>query len=373
MNYFIGILFILSVVFSACSSNEEEQYKRTIIVYLGRDNNLSGSGEDKISSMLEGWDGEHGNLIVYQDIAGGKSSLLQAYRQNGTNDVKTIYENENENSADPDVFRRVIHDAITFYPADSYGLILFSHATGWLPELTYSSPRSLIIDTGEDEQKEMELKDFAAAIPDGCFDFIIFEACYMAGIEVAYELKDKTDYILASSAEIVSPGFKEIYASSFNKLFTREAHLKSFTEDIYNLFSTSDAYYKSGTFSLIRTVGLRDLANYLNANIDITQTVDMNDIQSFDTKRYYHLFFDFEDCYSRILKSQTLHEELTKLIDNCIIYKGATPLYFDNNPSWGGFVINHHSGLTTYIPREQFPYLNKAYREYLWYKDVFEK
>ena len=34
----------------------------------------------------------------------------------------------------------------------------------------------------------MEITDFAMALPDHLFEFIIFEACNMAGIEVAYEL-----------------------------------------------------------------------------------------------------------------------------------------------------------------------------------------
>lgn len=34
------------------------------------------------------------------------------------------------------------------------------------------------------------------ALPDHLFEFIIFEACNMAGIEVAYELRNKAAYIM---------------------------------------------------------------------------------------------------------------------------------------------------------------------------------
>ena len=47
----------------------------------------------------------------------------------------------------------------------------------------------------------MEITDFAMALPDHLFEFIIFEACNMAGIEVAYELRNKAAYIMASSAQ----------------------------------------------------------------------------------------------------------------------------------------------------------------------------
>ena len=62
----------------------------------------------------------------------------------------------------------------------------------------------------------MELADFASALPlpnHRKWDFILFEGCYMGSVEVAYELKDKTEAIIASPTEIVSPGMTEVYPS----------------------------------------------------------------------------------------------------------------------------------------------------------------
>lgn len=39
----------------------------------------------------------------------------------------------------------------------------------------------------------MEVSNLAKVIPYMSFEYIIFEACYMAGIEIAYELKDKAN------------------------------------------------------------------------------------------------------------------------------------------------------------------------------------
>lgn len=46
----------------------------------------------------------------------------------------------------------------------------------------------------------------ADAIPDGVFDFIWFDACYMSGIETAYELRDKCDTFVAYPTEVYTPG-----------------------------------------------------------------------------------------------------------------------------------------------------------------------
>jgi hypothetical protein len=354
---------------SCCDSDSEknkDEYKRTVIAYIGRDSNLTVNSEDKIQSMLEGWDGRNGNLIIYQDTAVGNSGLMEIYREKGENKIKTIREYENENSADPAIFKRVLNDATSLYPADSYGLIIFSHASGWLPEATLAAPRSFI----KDHKDEMELTDMAAAIPAGYFNFIVFETCFSAGIEVVYELKDKTDYIIASSAELVSPGLKEIYASSINYLFEKEPKLEAFTRNIFTLMSESDAYFESATLSLIKTEKLYDLGVFLHKYIDKEKISAVNpyDVQHFD--RYsYRLFFDFEDYYSRILNDNAPVQELKALLNECVPYKDATPSFLLD---WRGFEINHHSGLTTYIEQEDFPYLNQAYKKLAWYRAVFE-
>ena len=68
----------------------------------------------------------------------------------------------------------------------------------------------------------MELADFASALPlpnHRKWDFILFEGCYMGSVEVAYELKDKTEAIIASPTEIVSPGMTEVYPSALSYLY----------------------------------------------------------------------------------------------------------------------------------------------------------
>ncbi|MDR1881367.1 MAG: hypothetical protein LBR26_01105, partial [Prevotella sp.] len=97
--------------------------------------------------------------------------------------------------------------------------------------------------------------------------------------------------------------------------------------------------------------------------------VDVSAIQPFGRYSSRLLFFDFEDYFSRILKDAASREELSSLLDECVVYKAATGTFLLN---WDGFSITHHSGLTTYIPQEQYPYLNEEYKKLSWYKLVFE-
>jgi hypothetical protein len=280
-------------------------------------------------------------------------------RSTATETVVKTY--EESSSADPAVFASVINEVKAAYPAHSYGLILFSHASGWLPKATLTSPRSIIID----QRDEMELIDFAAAIPDHTFDFIVLEACFTAGIEMAYELKDKTNYILASSAEILSPGFSDIYADVVADIFSSTANLNAFARKAFEYFDSQSGEYRSATFSIIRTDKLQALAEWVkNAGVDLSENI-IGSVQHFD--RYsYHLFFDFFDSYRQTLTAAQ-SAELERLIGECVVYRVATPWFM---PQSSGFEIRTHSGLTTYIRQARFPFLNSEYSKLAWTKAI---
>lgn len=56
---------------------------------------------------------------------------------------------------------------------------------------------------GQDESNWMEIDELAEALPDHVFDFIMFDACYMASTESSLCFRDKADYILASPTEVL--------------------------------------------------------------------------------------------------------------------------------------------------------------------------
>jgi hypothetical protein len=350
----------------ACDRNDkiDAVTNRVVLVYLGGDNNLSGETYQKKEALKQGWNPSlQGRLLIYSDPSDDVPKLMEIVydnRQGATTEI-VVKTYEESNSADAAVFASVINEVKTAYPASSYGLILFSHASGWLPKGTLNSPRSITNDQGS----EMELIDFAAAIPDHTFDFIIFEACFTAGIEMAYELKDKTAYILVSSAEILSPGFYEIYADVLANLFSPKADLNTFAQKAFNYFNSQSGDNRSATFSIIQTDKLQPLAAWIkNARIDITGT-NINNVQHFD--RYsYHLFFDFVDTYRQTLTAAQL-DELERLIADCVIYKVSTQWFM---PQYNGFEIKTHSGLTTYIQQERFPFLNNSYDNLAWAKAI---
>lgn len=138
MKYIYAVCFLLLV----CGCHKENDTPvvlpaRTLLVYLGGDNNLDAETYDKLVQIKNGWeDGTDGNIIVYQDTPFKDSPRLMEIDGKSEKGYITIHTYDQENSASPQVLKRVINDVTRLYPAKSYGLIVFSHGSGWLPPHT---------------------------------------------------------------------------------------------------------------------------------------------------------------------------------------------------------------------------------------------
>ncbi len=359
-----GLIYIcLLCVFSlyACRKSalpDGTENLRTVLVYMGGDNSLSDETDEKIESLRKA-SVESGRLLVFQDALGSSPRLIEIKSGN----IILLKTYESENSASPAVFKNVLNDVEKSAPAASYGLILFSHASGWLPQRTIIKPSAVV----QDGKEDLELIDFAAAIPDKFFDFIVFEACFMTGIEVMYELQNKTEFIVGSSAEILSPGFTPIYPQLIPLLFSKEPDLKGFAQIFFNYYNSLKGDYQSATIAVIRTSGLQPLAFWLKSNVDRTlPSSDLKNVQKFDRYADYTLFFDFEDHLQRVSPAGS-HARLRELLNETVTYKAATNSFMKGS---SGFDIKHFCGLTTYIPQSGFPHLNEEYKKLRWVKEA---
>lgn len=80
-----------------------------------------------------------------------------------------------------------------------------SHGEGWLE---YQNPKTRWWgqDTGGKDYRMnlSDLNDVLRNTPH--LNFLLFDACFMQSVEVAYELKAHADYIIGSPTEIPAPG-----------------------------------------------------------------------------------------------------------------------------------------------------------------------
>lgn len=359
------ILYLFCYFLVSCqddSSGPEITSGRTVIVYLGVDNNFKGEEKEKIEALTKGWKSSfQGNLLVYAD-AGGKPFLTRIYTKKGKSVAEVVKSYEDSNSADPEVFNRVLRGIISDYPADSYGLVVLSHATGWLPVKTLGSARSVISDRGS----EMEIRDFAEALPEK-MDFIIFDACFMGAVEVVYELKDKADYIVGSPAEVLVPGF--VYTSMMTHLMAPVPDVTAVAREFYEYYDAQSSFARSATVSVVKTAeleGLAALCRELLHDVDGESAVDIRTLQNYGYGPDL-LYFDMGD-YIKALSPERYDEFMQKL-DKCLLYEAHTPGYY----SAGNYAYNPirtYSGLAVYIPQKAYPFMNGEYRKLKWAQRV---
>ncbi len=368
-------LFVL-VTGSSCDDDTPVHVpKRTVLVYMAADNNLSAFGQTNIQDMLKGATAaslNHGNLLVYFDPSNGDPQLLQiTINKQGASEKKVIKTYPEQNSASGDVLSAVINEVIDDprFDADSYGLLLWSHGTAWLP----TNYKNMLKSFGQDGSNFMEIPQLAQAIPDHVFDFILFDACYMGSIEVAYELRNKADYIIGSSVEIMGSGFP--YDLIIEPLFRKTADLVGVCDNFYNYYNQQSGAWQSASIAIIDMKGLPALKEATRAILQgkeaEVKAMPVNDIQALDYLTTRRLLYDFDDFIGHFA-SGSAYTTYTTALGEAIIYKKTTP-----NSTYGlnggtSIPIRYFSGLNVYIPREAFLSLNEWYTQLEWYKAIYQ-
>lgn len=370
------IAFIL-ILFAGLLSCEKEEVQisgpagRTVLIYMAADNSLNRYGYENITKMLEGAGDKNlngGNLLIYFDPIDSIPQLLQIVTdKKGIAQKKVIQTYPEQNSASVEVMNEVITSVTRDFPAESYGLLLWSHATAWLPYNVGGMLRSF----GEDRGNVMELSELTEALPDNVFDFILFDACYMANIEVAYAMRHKANYLIASPTETLAEGFP--YDQIIAPMFSQKAALETICSRFYNYYNNQSSY---ATVSLTSTAHLDELAamtkEIVQGKTDDIYALPIKEIQQLEYLTYNrHALYDYDDFISRLATPEQ-YTAFRGLMDETVLYKNHTPRAIFAIGGGTTLPINHYSGLSIYVPQKALTSLNAWYKQHIvWYNAVY--
>ena len=308
-------------------------------------------------------------------------------------------------ASDPDVIKEVLGYVRNKFKVERYGLILSSHGSGWLPA-GYVQPIDVISwlrphDLGGDisttvplgrikrlaslpgpltksfgmdcfgtygadaDSYELTIETLASSIEDR-WNFILFDACFMGCVEVAYELRNCADKLCVSAAEVLATGFN--YAKLTRLMFKTESSAEAFCKayfDYYNIQQAAD--HRTATVATVATDGMDNLADVCRELIDKYSTaiadVDTNAVQVY-SRGGAKWFCDLQDIFTESGISQEDSLKLQAALDGCIIYKAATPYILAQVP------ITDYCGLSMYLPRVGNAVLDAAYKRTAWNKAV---
>lgn len=276
MNRFLSLLLAsaLLCIMPSCHKHDEPERsnaKRTVLIYAVASNNLASYLVDDKNEMLQAAPNVSGlgsdvRLLLYSvaSQSASEATLTELSKTpSGVWEFKELKSyDRNIFSTDPMRMSQVFTDLRTVAPADSYGLIFWSHGTGWIPNFSNhdvpesSSPkRSYGVDKYQGVTDYCDLDELAQAVPDRMFDYIWFDLCYMMGVEVVYQLRNKCDYIAGYPTEDWSPGMN--YETTLPMLVAPKPDLAGVGKAFFDYYNSRDM---AVTVTVMSTSGLESLS-----------------------------------------------------------------------------------------------------------------
>lgn len=365
---------------ASCGSDEPgpdpvpSKAPRTVLTYIIATNNLGSSGFDSedLDEMMQA--AANGALkggarwLVYHAPSDDSAPRLLELMPDGFKELATYEPGSSATGARMDA---VMKDMERLAPASSYGLVLWSHATGWLQD-GIDDPEYSTKSFGSDFGKHMNVTTLRGVLARHDFDYVYFDACYMATVEVAYELRGVTRHIVGSPSELPVRGmpYHENVPLLLNGSAANLVKAAGNTFAYYNSLPNADE--RTCTMAVIATSALDRLAA---ATRDIYSVTPLphpgTNVTNYRGTSRQGYSIDFGE-YVRALAAgatdaTTLLGAFDKAMNDAVIYCDATDKLWDRWP------IYSTSGLATYVFNDASDFDIKGYTSLQWARDVVQQ
>lgn len=356
-------------------------------------------------------------VMVFMATSEREAVLFELEKQNGRCLTDTLRRYSDRPFTSRQWLTSLFSEVMTLAPASRYGMVVGCHGLAWVPVQGQRNARKRLgsqerIDEEDNLYKEeridkegepndlmhfevqgpvttrfiggtypetqIETTDLADAMADAGFhtEYILFDACYMSSVEVAYELKDVTHYLIASPTEVLSYGFPYI---TMGKHLLGTPNYKSIVDSFISFYSSYNLPY--GTVAVTDCTqldALAAIAQQINAaaaeptnaasegklNTARSGKLVPNGVQIMDGYSPT-LFYDLGHLMSLKDAGTVLTAAFAKQLDKTVPYKGHTGQYFTalkDEP----VDIKHYSGLNT--SQGSLNHMADRFSETAWYK-----
>ena len=400
----------LAMTFTGCSEeafDTDSVNKQTILVFYPwtgsqSDTGLLGDLQNNIDSICDGIIDRKGlnnsRVLVFLSDKYNHSTLYDLQYNATTKSVDRVplKEYEGASYASAEGIADILNEVKTQASALNYALIVGAHGCGWTyasdwskypdyarPSVTRPSDSALNgysatgysatgissfsgIQFGPDPnapltrffgsvslaENAMDISTLAEGIRESGLkmQYILFDACYMSNIETAYELKDVTNYMIASGSEIMAAGLP--YRSMWS-------YLNSPTPNYSGIVSTSVNFYKnsSAPFCNLAAIDCRQVEKLagvmkdINAEYQLSASVSLDSIQHLDGFRP-NLFYDLETYVDSLHPSGYLLDQFKSQLKLTIKASDHTDEAYTCIYSSDSFKIKNYCGITISDPSQ---------------------
>lgn len=384
---FRNIMMLLCVFLSSflvsCSKEDEPDDKKeytkekTIFVYMpwtGSAANLYKyfvvNIKDMKKAIIEQKGLKQTNMLVLIANDPNKSHLIKITYHNGKcyDDTLKTYNDGAMNT--PSKMSSLLNEVVKIAPAPIYSMMIGSHGVGWI--YTGSTSRSMLQSIEADRARnkmlglpitrqtryfggsdiQMNIDDLAEGIRNSNMhhlQFLLFDDCYMANIETAYELRNVTDYLIGCLTEIMGHGMP--YYEMWKYLASIQPDYGKAVDGFYNFYSNyeiENVKYHYGTISVTdcrKVDNMMQVLTAINSRYRIGRNVDSN-LQVLDGYRPA-AFFDFADYIHKLCAGDAnLIRKFDAALLQLIPFERHTAQYYSSLTNNGAHIINTCCGLT---------------------------
>ena len=385
----------LAMTFTSCSEeafDPDSVNKQTILVFYPWTGSKSSTGllgylQNNIDSICDGIIDRKGlnnsRVLVFLSDKYNHSTLYDLQYNATTKSVDRVplKEYEGASYASAEGIADILNEVKTKASALNYALIVGVHGCGWTyasdwsrypyyarPSVTRPSDNNFSgIQFGPDPnapltrffgsvslaENAMDISTLAEGIRESGLkmQYILFDACYMSNIETAYELKDVTNYMIASGSEIMAAGLP--YRSMWS-------YLNSPTPNYSGIVSTSVNFYKnnsSAPFCNLAAIDCRQVEKLasvmkdINAEYQLSASVSLDSIQHLDGFRP-NLFYDLETYVDSLHPSGYLLDQFKSQLKLTIKASDHTDEAYTCIYSSDSFKIKNYCGITISDPSQ---------------------
>lgn len=338
-------------------------------------------------------------IMVFMATSEREAVLFELKKQNGRCLTDTLQRYSDRPFTSRQWLTSLFSEVMTLAPASRYGMVVGCHGLAWVPVQGQRSARKRLgsqerIDEEDNLYKEeridkegddlmhfevqgpvttrfiggtypetqIETTDLADAMTDAGLhtEYILFDACYMSSVEVAYELKDVTHYLIASPTEVLSYGFPYI---TMGKHLLGTPNYKGIVDSFISFYSSYNLPY--GTVAVTDCTQLDALAAIAQQiNVAAAEQLAPNGVQIMDGYSPT-LFYDLGHLMSLKDAGTVLTAAFAEQLDKTVPYKGHTGQYFTALKD-APVDIKHYSGLNT--SQGSLNHMADRLSETAWYK-----
>ena len=385
----------LAMTFTGCSEeafDTDSVNKQTMLVFYPWTGDKSSTGllgdlQNNIDSICDGIIDRKGlnnsRVLVFLSDKYNHSTLYDLQYNATTKSVDRVplKEYEGASYASAEGIADILNEVKTKASALNYALIVGVHGCGWTyasdwsrypyyarPSVTRprdnnfsgiqfgpdpNAPLTRFFGSVSLAENAMDISTLAEGIRESGLkmQYILFDACYMSNIETAYELKDVTNYMIASGSEIMAAGLPYRLMWSY---------LNSATPNYSSIVSTSVNFYKnnsSAPFCNLAAIDCRQLEKLasvmkdINAEYQLSASVSLDSIQHLDGFRP-NLFYDLETYVDSLHPSGYLLDQFKNQLKLTIKASDHTDEAYTCIYSSDSFKIKNYCGITISDPSQ---------------------